>query len=81
MTEQEERFYTEGETHALKQMIKDCQNKLRAYGIELKTDETFSQERIDTIALLRMLCDEYGDNDWDDNLHLTDIIQKHLTIN
>jgi len=27
---------------------------------------------------LRRLCEEYGDNDWDDDLHLGDVIDKHL---
>lgn len=29
-------------------------------------------------AKLRMLCAEFGDNDWDSGLHLADIIEKLL---
>jgi hypothetical protein len=36
------------------------------------------KERTETIALLRKLCGMYGDRNWKDNLHLTDIIEKHL---
>ncbi len=35
-------------------------------------------ERRDTVAKLREMCDIYGDNDWDDDLHLADVIEAHL---
>lgn len=35
-------------------------------------------ERQDVVRLLREICAEYGDNDWPDNLHLYDVIEKHL---
>lgn len=35
-------------------------------------------ERESAIQALRTICDEHGDNDWDENLHLADIINKHL---
>ncbi len=35
-------------------------------------------EREATVAMLRAVCAEYGDNDWPDNLHLADVIEKHL---
>ncbi len=40
--------------------------------------EKFRLERLETIAWLRIYCEDYGDNDWPDELHLTDIINKHL---
>lgn len=51
--------------------------------VELKDDPDISAERLlaeraDAIATLRRLCKEYGDNDWPDKLHLSDIIEKHL---
>lgn len=27
---------------------------------------------------LRIVCAEFGDNDWSDDLHLADVIEKHL---
>ncbi len=36
------------------------------------------RERADVVTTLRELCAEFGDNDWPDNLHLGDVIQKHL---
>jgi hypothetical protein len=38
-------------------------------------------ERQETVARLRSICAEYGDNDWKDDLHLADVIDKHLANN
>lgn len=36
-------------------------------------------ERADAVAMLRTVCEEVGDaNDWPDNLHLSDVIEKHV---
>ena len=78
MNEKEEQIYIEGEAQAFKKMISHFQNELRGLGVELKTKDQFDQERIDTIATLRQVCREHGDNDWPDDLHLSDIINKHL---
>lgn len=42
------------------------------------TEKRWLIEREATLATLRRLCAEYGDNDWPDDLCLTDIIEKHL---
>jgi hypothetical protein len=34
--------------------------------------------REDVRRMLRMACEEFGDNDWPDNLHQADVIEKHL---
>lgn len=36
------------------------------------------QERTDIITVLRDLCKEHGDNNWPDDMHLGDVISKHL---
>ena len=38
-------------------------------------------ERRSVVALLRDSCKDHGDNDWPDNLHIYDIIEKHLLRN
>jgi hypothetical protein len=44
-----------------------------------KADENLSRyERPYVIAMLRTICDARGDNDWPDDLHISDIIEKHL---
>lgn len=35
-------------------------------------------ERTEAIRVLREACEEWGDNDWSDQLHLGDVIEKHL---
>lgn len=35
-------------------------------------------ERAEAISMLRQVCEEFGDNDWEDNFYLPDIIEKHL---
>lgn len=38
----------------------------------------WSIERAETVAKLREICAEHGDNDWDDDLYLPDVLEKHL---
>jgi len=35
-------------------------------------------ERGETVEMLREVCGDFGDNDWPDDLHLRDVIEKHL---
>jgi hypothetical protein len=35
-------------------------------------------ERSEAIATCRRICEAHGDNDWPDDLHLSDIIENHL---
>jgi hypothetical protein len=41
-------------------------------------DEQWPEERKWAIVALRSLCGQFGDNDWSDDLHLADVIDKHL---
>ena len=43
-----------------------------------KTAARLKTERMETIARLRSVCAEHGDNEWSDELHLADVIEKHL---
>ena len=44
------------------------------------TDEVaaLKKERAAVVALLRWECGKDGDNDWPDELHLADVIERHL---
>lgn len=35
-------------------------------------------EREDALSALRTICEDHGDNYWENDLHLADIINKHL---
>ena len=48
----------------------------REKALRAKPDDV--AERQEVVAILRRLCAEPGDNDWPDNLHLSDVIEKHL---
>jgi predicted secreted protein len=73
MNEKEEIAYELGSYNAWMQIYIEATNKLG-----IKKEVKLESERIQTISLLRSLCMEYGDNDWDESLHLVDIIEKHL---
>lgn len=77
MNEAEEGIWVRGHKAAYEAMLGDC---LRAIGIDDPTAQAaaYLEERIAVIAYLRGICAEYGDNDWPDDLHLSDIIEKHL---
>jgi hypothetical protein len=46
---------------------------------ELRAELARKDEQIRaTRAMLRIECAEYDDNDWPDDLHLADVVEKHL---
>lgn len=75
----EEIEYQIGYKQAWLLMLKQC---IKSLGYEEKEPDEIKaawiQEREETILVLRNLCSEYGDNNWPDDLHLRDVIQKHL---
>lgn len=75
MTDAEEAAYMEGRKAILRQHLGTI---LRELDGEDLTRERLMLERADAIAALRRVCREHGDNDWTDNLYLSDIIDKHL---
>lgn len=75
MTESEEAAYIRGRKSVLREQLSSALRELDADGLER---EYLIKERLETVAALRRLCDSHGDNDWPDNLHLTDVIDKHL---
>lgn len=72
-----ERGYIEGRRSAYRALLGQIAAEL---GVEVTEGALASllAERLDTVAALRGICDAWGDNDWPDNLHLPDVIQKHL---
>lgn len=38
----------------------------------------WASERTEALAVLRRICREHGDDDWPDDLHLADVLEKHL---
>lgn len=74
-TSEKEAGFFEGHTAAYRKMLRECLSNL-------DYDETklarVVLEREEALVVLRRLCMEFGDMEWDENLHLADIIDKHL---
>jgi hypothetical protein len=77
MNENQEEVYERGSRAAWASMLRTCLRSLGYDSPEAQAAKWIS-EREAAIAMLRQVCDEHGDNDWPDNLHLADIIEKHL---
>jgi predicted secreted protein len=68
-------------TNGMRQMASNVLNSISIYLPEdVKAKTQLIRERIETINVLRDLCEKYGDNDWDDDLYIPDIIEKHLQL-
>lgn len=77
MTEAEEAAYVQGRKSVLREQLTIALRELCAGG-EGWDREFLLKERADAIAALRSVCGDHGDNNWQDNLYLSDIINKHL---
>jgi hypothetical protein len=77
MTEKEEQAYVEGGRSAWRAMLQQALKHLGRDSPEW-TEKEWVLEREEAIAALRRACERAGDNDWSDDLNLSDIIEKHL---
>ena len=73
-----EQSYIQGSRRAWLHMLTMCLYHLAGVNHPLKTRARLVAEREEAIQALRSICEECGDNDWDEGLHLADIIDKHL---
>lgn len=79
--EAHERSYIEGQRAAWRAQLSQALGNLIAYGAgddPVATVTRLTLELDDTRAALREVCEEHGDNDWPDDLHLADVVEKHL---
>jgi hypothetical protein len=77
MTEAEEKAYIAGNRAAWASLLSTCLREL-GYDSPESNGAAWAAEREAAIATLRSACSEFGDNDWDESLHLSDVIEKHL---
>lgn len=75
MDKQQEQAYLQGNRAAWNELLSLC---LKNLGYEHDERTAWIVEREQAIAQLRIVCGEYGDNEWDESLHLADVIEKHL---
>lgn len=72
-----EQAYERGSRAAYLVILSECLRQLGYADPEVQK-VAWIKEREAAIAALRSMCALHGDNDWSDNLHLADIINKHL---
>lgn len=77
MDEDEEAIWSAGHRAALVTMLGHVLREL-GYDASETQHAKWIVEREQAVATLRVLCAQYGDNDWPDDLHLSDVITKHL---
>ena len=72
-----EEAWTRGKKYAWVSILKECLRQLD-YGDPKWSEVALLVEREEAIDSLRLLCVDLGDNDWADDLALSDIISKHV---
>lgn len=77
MTETNEQSYIAGTRAAYTDMLRLCL-KMLGHDDPKSQQSAWVLEREATIAQLRVVCADHGDNDWPDDLNLADVVQKHL---
>jgi hypothetical protein len=75
MNNAEEQAYIEGSRAVWLELLRLCHQNLGQNG---RSEDDWFIERTETVASLRSLCREFGDNEWDDGLNLAEIIDNHL---
>ena len=75
LSETEETLYMEGNRAAWLQIFQEA---ARMLGYDKVPNAALAAERESAVAMLRQVCREHGDNDWPEDLHLADVIEKHL---
>ena len=78
MNEKDEQFYIQGERAVWRSLLQECLQNL-GYGNTESNAHNWILEREAVIAQLRDVCETFGDNDWDESLHLADVVEKHLS--
>jgi len=69
--------YARGSRAAWAAMLRECLRHLDVDDVDIE-GARWVVEREDSIAALRSVCEDFGDNDWDEGLYLADVIEKHL---
>jgi len=72
-----ENSYMQGSAMAWRHMLKECCRQL-GYDDPEAQKSSWISEREEAISALRNICSDYGDNDWENNSNLSDVIEKHL---
>jgi hypothetical protein len=77
----EEQAYMSGARMQLRKLLGFAIRELVSFDTETDPQLVIARllaEREDAVAALRRVCAGHGDNDWTVDLHLADVIEKHL---
>src|SRR6478609_4865237 len=77
MSDQRDDDYMRGYRAAFATMATRCAGELGG-GDPAARLAFLEAERVRTVAALRRVCTEHGDNGWPDTLHLPDVVEKFL---
>ena len=77
MTEPEEEAYLQGQRTVWVQLLKQCCMEL-GYADDAASRAAWIYEREQTVAMLRQVCADHGDNEWEPENFLPDVVEKHL---
>lgn len=77
VSDEQEQHWMQGRRSAYVSLLQTCLGELGYKGDEAQK-VLWIMEREQAIAKLREICAAHGDNNWDNELHLADIIDKHL---
>jgi hypothetical protein len=69
--------YTNGHQRAWLSMMNECIRQLGYEHAEV-IQTRWIRERAELVLTLRAICEDFGDNDWPDDLNLADVMNKHL---
>lgn len=78
MDSEKEQSYMEGYNAAYLRIMREAMSQL-GYETSEVAHADWMLERESAISALREACGDFGDNDWENDLNLSDIIEKHLT--
>lgn len=78
MNRKEEKAYIQGNRAAWSKILSDSLQQLGYDDPAITQKHRWILEREAVISQLRDLCGEFGDNNWDEKLHLADVVEKHL---
>ena len=70
-----ERGYMEGYKAFARRILQEALTHLDAKDKDI---DAWRLERSATVAMLRQVCEDHGDQDWEADLYLPDVIEKHL---
>lgn len=80
LEEMRDRAYIEGQRAAWRSQLRNALAELLACGDDDAETKLAALvlERDEIRSKLREVCEDFGDNEWSDDLHLGDVIEKHL---